>query len=238
MPRMILLLALTLLVPSLGAAQAAEADPRLQATRAELEVAAKAGGAAAALAAARLRDGDLFPGDRVVVSVLNEAQLSDTFTVTPQRTLEMPQLAPLPVAGLLRSEVEGAVRTHVARYVKDPTVRARPLIRVIVNGSVLRPGVLSVPADALVSDLFTAAGGLAPDANLLKSRLLRDGTVIYDAKALQQVLGSGLSLDRAGVRGGDQMDVAQRVPGGGIARIAPIIGILTGLVTAVAIFAR
>lgn len=232
------LLALLLALPTALSAQGSVPNPRLQASRAELEQTAKSGGPDAGTAAARLRDGDLFPGDRVIVAVINEAQLTDTFSVSAERTLLLPELAPLPVAGLLRAEVEAAVRAHVARYVRDASVTARPLIRIIVSGSVLRPGVLNVPADVLVSDLFDAAGGLAPDANLLKSQIRRDGAVVYDSKNLQRVIGSGLSVDRVGLRGGDQLDVAQRVPGGGATRILPWVGLVTGLVTAYALIAQ
>ncbi|HEX8242680.1 MAG TPA: polysaccharide biosynthesis/export family protein, partial [Longimicrobium sp.] len=75
---------------------------------------------------ARLREGDVQAGDQIALIVEGQQALTDTFTVRAPGVIFLPQIGDVSVAGLLRSEIEGRLREQIARYVRDPVVRARP----------------------------------------------------------------------------------------------------------------
>src|SRR5213596_640664 len=85
---------LAVATPAMAQDHAGDPDRPL-ATRQVLETAAgqleaKGDSQRAAAIRARLADGDFQPGDRVLLRVDSEPALSDTFTVTPGRTLALP----------------------------------------------------------------------------------------------------------------------------------------------------
>src|SRR5436309_12571432 len=109
---------------------------------ARLERAGASGQAAASLIRTRLESGDFQAGDRIVIRVEGEPQLTDTFVVTsgggPQ--LELPQVGVVTLQGVLRSELKGRLETHLAQFLRSPVVQVQPLIRLLIDGEVVRPG--------------------------------------------------------------------------------------------------
>jgi protein involved in polysaccharide export with SLBB domain len=170
--------------------------------------------AALARLRARLAEGDFRPGDRVVVEVLGESTLTDTFAVTPQRTLVLPSPAvgALPLQGVLRVEIQEHVAQFVARFVQRPSVRAWATMRLSFQGEVVRAGFYSIPPDAVLADALMAAGGTTREADLEKVRIERDGRRIWQGK-LQDVVAGGRTLEGAELRDGDQIVVPRRREG-------------------------
>src|SRR5881397_1105838 len=78
---------------------------------------------AAGLIRARLQNGDFQPGDRLVLRVDGEPQLTDTFTVGPGPELALPQIGALPLSGVLRAELLQRLQAYLARYFRDPVVQ-------------------------------------------------------------------------------------------------------------------
>jgi protein involved in polysaccharide export with SLBB domain len=222
-----LIVAAALLLAALPAAAQADGDAvRGQPTRPELErmlaratEAARAPGASdearmqaaneAALIRGRLRDGDLQPGDQVSLEVEGEQALTATFTVAPGRVLDLPGMEPLSLEGVLRTELEARVAAHVARYIRQPVVHARALMRVAVTGQVARPGFYAVPAESMVSDAIMAAGGPTSTGKLAAARIERGGERIWTGRSLQQAVQYGLTLDQMSLRSGDQIVIPQ-----------------------------
>lgn len=155
----------------------------------------------------RLTDGDLRPGDGVVLDVRGEPQLSDTFVVDGDLEVVLPDVGAIPLRGVLFSELEPHMRTQIAHYVRDPQVRARPMVRVMVGGAVARPGFYLVPADALISQTLMAAGGVTGDAEMKKLKAMREGYPVLEGPEMQKALTSGMTLDRANLRTGDELFV-------------------------------
>lgn len=159
--------------------------------------------AEAALIRGRLTDGDLQVGDRVQINVEGLQALSDTFTVVTGRNLVLPMVGSIPLSGVLRSEIEPHLAQQIGRFVRDPVVHARTLLRVSVMGAVGRQGFFLVPSEALLSDVLMAAGGPAPNAELQKIRVEREGRTIWPPDALQQAITEGRTLDQLSLRAGD-----------------------------------
>ena len=122
----------------------------------------------------RLKVGDFYPGDRLVVDLFGgEEPFRDTVSV---RTGQKVQLATLPafsLEGVLRSEADSALAAQARRYIQRPVVRTQPLVRLLVTGAVGRPGFVTVRGDAAVSDVVSSAGGLTPASRLQKSKIKR-----------------------------------------------------------------
>jgi polysaccharide export outer membrane protein len=212
---------ITVAVAPAAAAQTTEGSGLLLATReslerraAELEGVEGPGGrggraltqpAVAELTALRRRlaDGDFGVGDRVVLFVEGEAELSDTFAVSPARELVLPVVGPVTLRGVLRSELELRLAGEVARFVRDPNVRATALIMVSITGDVATPGFYAMPVTALVADVVMAAGGGTRDAKVQDLRVERDGETIWNSGGLARAVREGRTLDELGLKSGD-----------------------------------
>lgn len=172
---------------------------------------AQASGQAAAIDR-RLALGDFRPGDRLYIAVAGEEQLKgDTFSVGPDRDVVLPIIGTMPLTGVLRADVEPYVKKYISTYLRNPIVRAQPLIAVTVFGHVTRPGFFTTPTGIPITQVLTNyAGGPSPDANLAALTISRDGQVIWTGAALQRAMIEGRTLDQLGIRAGDRIDV----PGG------------------------
>jgi protein involved in polysaccharide export with SLBB domain len=162
----------------------------------------------------RLDDGDFQVGDRVALLVQGHQEVTDTFTVADDRTLLLPQLGAMPLKGVLRSELQPALASYIGRYIRDPEVRARTLIRIAITGSVRTPGFYVVPSQALLTDVIMTAGGPVTGAGLTRMKILRGETAIWQGQPLAQAMGEGRTLDQLSLRAGDEVIVPEARSGG------------------------
>lgn len=213
----------------LGAQGAVGTGRRSLASRADLEAAAKSAeqlarssgdakvreqkSIEAAQLRLRLREGDFQPGHSILLSVLEDSSLSDTFTVRSDRKLLLPNLPEISLVGVLDSELESFLAKEIAKYVKTPTVRASALLRVSVLGAVGAPGFYALPTDALVSDAIMLAGGPTSNANLKGSVIRRGNAVALNKSVVQNAFQRGLTLADVGVRPGDEISVPDNQSG-------------------------
>jgi protein involved in polysaccharide export with SLBB domain len=153
---------------------------------------------------ARLERGDFQAGDRILLQVDSEPQLSDTFPVGPNQELVLPVVGVISLHGVLRSELQAAMTRELGRFLRDPIVRALPLIRIAVVGEVTKPGFYLLPPTYVVSDVITAGGGPTQDAKVDQMRVERGGRRLLEGEALQQLIAEGRTLDDAGIRPGDK----------------------------------
>lgn len=166
--------------------------------------------AEAALIRERLQDGDFQVGDRVQLVVEGQQQLSDTFMVVSGQKVVLPALGDIALTGVLRSELEGYLRDQIGKFIVEPVVHARSLIRISVFGDVGRPGFYTIPSDMILSDALMVAGGPAGNADLDKMRIERGSRRIWDGERMQDALRKGRTLDQLSLRAGDQIVVPAR----------------------------
>jgi protein involved in polysaccharide export with SLBB domain len=188
-------------------------QPRALATRAELDSLLKSGkvsGDEAAVIRERLKNGDFAPGDRLVLHVLEEPTLNDTFAVKPGGVLVLPNLPDISMNGVLRSEAQAYLAEQIAKYVRNATVTVDPLVRVSILGAVNRPGFYTVRADMLASEVVMAGGGPTNDANLRKTEIRRNGEVVRDDKQVELAFTRGVSLDALNLQAGDEIYVGKK----------------------------
>lgn len=158
----------------------------------------------------RLAQGDFRAGDRVVLAVDGRPELSDTLVVEPGPRITIPSLGPVALEGVLRSELRSHLTTEIGRYFRDPAVQAESLIRISIQGMVMRPGFYTVPANVLLSDALMEAGGPDRTADLEKLRIERTGNILWDGELLQEMLVAGRTLDQLNLRAGDQIVLPER----------------------------
>jgi protein involved in polysaccharide export with SLBB domain len=223
-----------------AAAQVVQVEgQRPLATRAELEAALakmtpeERDDISGKLVRQRLAEGDIQPGDRIQISVSGDTTLSGTFTVRTDGTITAPNIDPIDVRGVLRSELEEHLTKALGRYLKNPTVTARSLVRVAVSGAVARPGFYDLAPETAASDAIVAAGGMSEAGDVQKTIVRRNAEPLYEKEEVRAFFVQGASLDQMGLRTGDEFFVGRR----GSANLLPIIGAITGIAFAVAAFA-
>jgi protein involved in polysaccharide export with SLBB domain len=236
---LLLTLVLSMGITAAGVAQA-ERVARVQATRAELQQLLQTrsdslGEEGRAVIQRRLSEGDFQVGDRIVLRVIDEPTLTDTFAVRSGRTLSLPNLPELSLTGVLRSEVDSFLTQKISQHIRNPQVEAIALIRVAVLGAVNRPGFYNVPGEFPVTDVVMAAGGPAGNADLKKTTVRRGAEIIVTRKQMESALTTGTSVDQLNLIGGDQLTIGER--SGGIKGAMSTIGVLSGVIFAVAALA-
>lgn len=166
----------------------------------------------AALIDRRLTEGDFHPGDRIYLQVEGEVvvagtpSMTDTFTVGPSREITVPVIGVVPLAGVLRADVQPYMKTYLGRYLRNPVVQARPLIPLSVLGHVVHAGFFTVQTGVPLTQVLNLAG-VGPDGDLSKVTIRRDTRVIWEGPALQQAMAQGRTLEQLGLRSGDQVEV-------------------------------
>ncbi|MFN0178776.1 MAG: polysaccharide biosynthesis/export family protein [Gemmatimonadales bacterium] len=217
-------LALVLLAGGEVQAQDAPIDVRrAQATRVELEAALKeldkviaspgysknfrkSREAEAQLVKDRLAEGDFQVGDDIDIAVVGEAALTGKFKVLQGRVLSLPQVPPIGLHGVLRTEVRDHLTTEIGKYVKNPQVTIQgSYIRLAVFGAVGQPGYYTVAADALISEVIMQAGGPSGQVKMEKSSVRRQGQEVIAGTEIQRAIESGQSLDQINLHGGDEL---------------------------------
>jgi protein involved in polysaccharide export with SLBB domain len=181
----------------------------------------------------RLREGDFRPGDRLSLVIEGNVTLADTaIAVTAGPKLTLADIGDIPLAGVLRSELQKHMETQLARYVRDARVRATPLVRVSMLGPVVRPGFYFMPADIPISDAVMRAGGPAANADLARSIIKRGSDNLYDARNTQTAINEGLTLDQLSLRSGDEIVVGTQ-SSRNWQSVASMVSVITSLVFAI-----
>jgi protein involved in polysaccharide export with SLBB domain len=196
-------------------------------TRADLQGLVAGGGPQAEEARQRLANGDFHIGDRIALFVQGEPALTDTVAVRDGLILHLPNIPDISLHGVLRSELRTYLTTELGRYLRNPVIRAIPLVRVAVLGPVGRPGFYSAPADELLTDLVMQAGGPTSSADINKTIVRRATVTVRPKEQVQLAMKRGETLDQLDVRPGDEIVVGEKPPSG---HTVQIIGVISGLV--------
>jgi protein involved in polysaccharide export with SLBB domain len=200
-----------------------------------LAIAAAVLGSAVSGLAAQARTTPFQAGDRILLLVEGDSALSDTFTVVAGPALRLPDIGEISLAGVHRSDLQAHLTRELGRYLKDPVVQARALIRVSVLGQVTHPGYYAVPIDLVLADALMLAGGATQTARVDRLSILRGNSPLWSGNKLQGEIARGATLEELGVRAGDRIQVpGQRDP----ESQWRIVGIVVGtLATAVGLIA-
>ena len=150
-------------------------------------------------------------GDQISLQVEGDTALSHTFTVGAGPALTLPVIGAIPLAGVQRAAVETYLTQQLGRYVKNPVVHAKALVRLSILGEVERPGFYAVPADVVMGDALMVAGGPTRDAKVGDWRVERNGERVWVGDALRQAIAQGRTIDQMNLHSGDQIFVPREV---------------------------
>ena len=153
----------------------------------------------------RLAEGDFRTGDRVFISIIGDSLAADSFTVSPSRTILIPNVAEFPLNGVLRSELQGYMTQQLARFYRAPTVVTKAFIRLAVFGDVANPGFYQLPADQLLGAAIMSAGGPTQTTKMEASQVMRGGQVLRNSEVVRDALARGLTLDQFNLQAGDEI---------------------------------
>jgi polysaccharide biosynthesis/export protein len=143
------------------------------------------------------------PGDVVRLYSWADSVVRGDFRVDERGIAILPYLGEVSVAGATVPALRDRLRTSYATEVRDPTaIEITPLRRLSVIGDVMQPGVQLVDPTTTLVQALAEAGGITPDADITKIRVVRNGEAIeYDLR------GPGADIDLAAV---DQIFVPRR----------------------------
>jgi protein involved in polysaccharide export with SLBB domain len=183
----------------------------------------------------RLEEGDVQVGDQIELTVTGMPSLTNTFTVSEGRVLQLPDVGPVPLKGLLRSELQTGIREYLGRFIVEPQVFVRSLIRISVRGAVGSPGYKVVPSDVLLTDVLAQAGQPTSTARIDEIRIVRGDDVIWDGASLQQAITEGRTIDQLNLRAGDLIEVPDTQASRGVlSRLASSLMYVVPLAVAIA----
>jgi protein involved in polysaccharide export with SLBB domain len=185
----------------------------------------------------RLTEGDFRAGDRIRMVIEGNVTQDDTVSVIAGSKILLKEIGEIPLAGVLRSELQDHVAKQLSKYIKDVRVRATPLVRLSVLGPVGKPGFYYVPSDIPVSEAIMRAGGPGGNADLQRSVIRRGTAELYDSRNTRTALNEGLTLDQLSLRDGDSIEVGEKTTGRWT-KIASIIGVVTSLAWALTYASR
>lgn len=165
--------------------------------------------AVAELAAIRIRlqQGDFRVGDRFIITVQQDAVVSDTASVRDSLNVTIAGLPDASLQGVLRSELDERMSTHVARFLRNATVRTNALTRIAIQGAIRTPGFYYVDPDRPVSDLVMVAGGPGELANLNEVEISRGAAKVLTTKDSKRAIKEGRTLEQIDVQSGDEVRI-------------------------------
>ena len=122
------------------------------------------------------------PGDEIALKIWGMVESDAPVQVDRNGQISLPKVGVVNVAGLKSSQLEGALRAQVGKYLKNfqlsATMGRLRSIQVFVVGHARKPGAYTVSSlSSLVSVLFES-GGPAADGSMRKVQLKRDGRII------------------------------------------------------------
>lgn len=164
----------------------------------------------------RLAIGDMTPGDRILLRLSLDATRQDTvgtrqdtLVISSESTLRLAGLPPIPMRGVLRSEVESHLQAQVTAVIRNGRVTAVPLMSIGVLGAVARPGYFFVPVTASVTEAIMAAGGPSTEADPNGLVLMRGGQPRWDRATMTAAVQQQVSLAGLGADDGDVLLISK-----------------------------
>ncbi|MFL5561144.1 MAG: polysaccharide biosynthesis/export family protein [Gemmatimonadaceae bacterium] len=122
--------------------------------------------------------GVLRPGDAVKIAVFRDTELTGEYLIDSRGQLQIPGLGVIQAAGLNPDQLKTSIRQALIQLgTTNPQIAVQPLVRVSVLGEVRSPALYPVDPGISLIQLLTIAGGPTPNANLRRTRVVREGRV-------------------------------------------------------------
>lgn len=130
---------------------------------------------------ARQADGVVSVGDSISVSVWGYPEFNTRTIVKVSGSIVVPLVGEIQILGLTTERLTEIIRERLAEYIQGDvrlTVEViPPMPRIIIIGSVTRPGNYPFTKEASLIDVLSLAGGWTPAADLQRVRVIRKAGV-------------------------------------------------------------
>ena len=122
-------------------------------------------------------DLSLGPSDVFEVRVYGEPELTSTYRVSPEGSIDFPLIGRVVVKGLQPAQISEEIRGRLLSYVKQPQVsvfvKEINSKKVTVYGQVAHPGTINFVESMTIAQAVSVAGGLSPMAARDRVRVTR-----------------------------------------------------------------
>lgn len=133
--------------------------------------------------AARDTEMPILPGDVLAIRVLGEVELTGSYPVWPDGTIEMPWIEPITVQNLLPRQIRDRI---VAAYKPDLVLDPKVIVDIAtygprpvwVYGAVGRPGAIEWHLARTITKALVQAGQFQPNADMGRVVLRREGETV------------------------------------------------------------
>jgi len=144
------------------------------------------------------------PGDKVLLKIYREPELSGEFVVPVDGQVDFPKIGPVRVDRISTDSLRALLIAQYSRSLRDPAIEVTVMRRVNVIGAVRNPGFYYADPTVTVKGALALAGGVTPDGNKNKVELLRAN------KRTAIGLSSEPSLADSPVQSGDQVSAPEK----------------------------
>jgi protein involved in polysaccharide export with SLBB domain len=144
------------------------------------------------------------PGDRIVIHVVGEPNLSDTMMINEHGDAPFARLGVIHVTDLSIAALEDTLRGRYAKFLRTPAIELVVLRRISVEGQVYRPDVYFIDVATTLREVIVRAGGMTEAADRNDVSIVREGkrTHIPNWQSNQSVA--------ADLKSGDQVVVGRK----------------------------
>lgn len=115
------------------------------------------------------------PGDRMVVKVYREPELSDTVMVSANGEIVLARVGKVAATSMSIAQLSDTVRSRYGRFLRNPAIELIVLRRIAVNGEVARPDVYYVDIATTLRDVIARAGGITGTGSDSRVSIIRQG---------------------------------------------------------------
>ncbi len=156
----------------------------------------------------------IMPGDRILIHLWGAHAYSDTLMVDQQGNIFLPEVGPVPVAGVRNGQLQSQIKAYLASTFKSNVelyanlLTAQP-VAVYVTGFVNRPGRYAGGMNDSVLYYLDRAGGIIPERGGYRDILVQRGGKIVARTDLYDFILSG-KLPGGALRDGDVIVVGPR----------------------------
>src|SRR5262249_19460239 len=139
------------------------------------------------------------PGDELLIKAWGKIDLDARLTVDRTGQIYLPRVGPIMVSGYRYDQLNGAIRSVVARYFKDFDLNVSMgqlrSMQIFVLGYARRPGTYTISSQSTLVNALFASGGPASNGSMRHVQLKRNNILLTDLDLYDFILKGDKSGD-------------------------------------------
>ncbi len=152
-------------------------------------------------------------GDVLKIQILGQIDLIDTFIVSRDGTINVPNIGKINVAGLQLTEASQLIKSRVSSALAgtDAFVNLDEIrdVNILVSGNTKKPGIYTLTGNSNILHALTVAGGVNEFGSFREINLVRSGEIIETLDVYDILINGNYNLKKR-LRSGDVVFVESR----------------------------